>query len=121
MQNQDEIEHNEPPVELGGSGGTPASTKTALTFDKAIEMGEYHPEFLAQFPEWHGYPRYIQFEFIRKALTNRRKQLLTQWMEINKSNDYSKKPHLIEASKNVEHQLSQLRQDKEALYTEYSE
>lgn len=121
MQNQDELEPNEPPVEKGGSGGGPTSTKTILTFDKAIEMGEYHPEFLAQFPEWHGYPRYMQFEFVRKALANRRRQLVTQWMEVNKSNDYSKKPHLIEASKNIEKQMSLLRQDRERFYAEYSE
>lgn len=120
MKTQEEIE----PIEISGeqvsNGGTPILKNAVLTFDKAIEFGEYHPESLAQFPEWHQYPRHMQFEFIRTAITNRRRQLLTQWMEINKSNDYSKKPHLIQASENVERQLSLLRQDRERLYAEYS-
>lgn len=91
-----------------------------LTFEKAIEMGEYHPEYLSQYPQWSGYPRHIQFEYIQRALVNRRKQLLNQWMTINMANDYTIKPHLQEASANIDKQLENLRIDKERLYVEYS-
>ena len=88
-----------------------------LTFDKSIELGIYKPETLTQYPEWQKYPRHVQFEFIQKGLANRRKQLLNQWMEINKANDYSIKPHLIEASENIDRQLKKLLADKEVSLT----
>ena len=39
----------------------------AITFQKAIDMGEYNPDYLATFPEWHSLTRHVQFEFIRRA------------------------------------------------------
>lgn len=51
----------------------------SMTFEKAVELGEYHPEYLAGFPVWHTLSRFMQFEFIVQALANRRKQLLRQW------------------------------------------
>mgnify|MGYP001562215343 CR=1 FL=1 len=94
---------------------------SSMTFEKAVDLGEYHPEYLAGFPVWHTLSRFMQFEFIVQALTNRRKQLLRQWMEVNRANDFRLKPHLMEASKNIEQQLEKLRIDKEKLYTEYSD
>ena len=41
------------------------------------------PDFLANFPEWHTLSRHVQFQYIRKALDNRHKQLLTQYAELN--------------------------------------
>jgi len=118
--NRDENEPNEPkePNPIRNSPRLPVSP--TLTLDKAIELGEYKPEYLAGFPEWHTYTRQMQFELIKKALTNRRKQLLNQWAEINRSNDFRLKPHLIEASDNLHKQLEKVRLDKERLYAEYS-
>ncbi len=104
-----------------GLGGKPGPKGSALTLQKAIDLGEYEPEFLAQFPEWHKVSRHVQFEFVRTALDNRRKKLLTQWATIYNTLDYRLKPHLAEAAKNVKKQLDKLKEDKERLYVEYSE
>lgn len=91
-----------------------------MTLQKAIELGEYKPKFLTQFPEWHTLSSHIQFEYIRKALINRNKQLITQWAEIANILDFRLKPHLRDALKNIEEQLESLKTDKEELYVEYS-
>lgn len=91
-----------------------------LTLQKAIEFGEYHPEYLANFAQWHQLSRHAQFELIQQALINRRQHLLLQWAEINNMLDFSKKPHLKPALKNIEKQLKQLESDRESLFVEYS-
>jgi len=91
-----------------------------ITLQKAIDLGEYNPEFLSGFAEWHTLSRFSQFQFIRKALDNRRRHLLTQWAEISNSLDFSKKPYLAEAMKNIKKQLDKLEEDREKLYVEYS-
>lgn len=98
----------------------PSSPHDGLTLQKAIDLGEYDPEFLGQFPEWHQLSRHIQFEYIRKALDNRNRQLITQWAEITNVLDFRLKPHLKEALRNIEKQLEHLKNDKEKLYIEYS-
>ena len=69
-------------LEKGKSGKKPKKV-TKLTLAQAVELGEYKPEFLATFPEWYTLSRHVQFQYIRTALENRRKQLLTQYAEIN--------------------------------------
>jgi hypothetical protein len=102
-------------------GHTKSSTNiSGLTLQKAIELGEYEPAFLAQFPEWYKLTRHIQFEYIRKAIENRNKQLMTQWAEITNILDFRLKPHLREALRNIEKQLQNLQEDKEKLFIEYS-
>lgn len=117
--NRDENELGEPkePYPISTPKGP---TGPSLTLDKAIEMGEYDPEYLAGFPEWHQYTRQMQFELIKKALAHRRRQLLQQWSEINRSNDFRLKPHLQEASASLHRQLEVVRMDKEKLYAKYS-
>ena len=65
-----------------------------MTLQGAVELGEYKPEYLATFPEWHTLSRHVQFQFIREGLDNRRKQLTVQWAEINNILDFRLKPHL---------------------------
>jgi len=93
---------------------------TKLTLEKAVELGEYDPNFLANFPEWHTLSRHIQFEYIRKALNNRHKQLLTQYAELNNVLDLRMKPEIHKAIRNMEKQLSNILIEKERLYSEYS-
>lgn len=93
---------------------------TKLTLEKAIELGEYDPHFLANFPEWHTLSRHIQFEYIRKALDNRHRQLLTQYAELNNVLDLRMKPEIHKAIRNMEQQLSNILKEKERLYSEYS-
>lgn len=102
------------------SGGQPKQTSQVMTLQKAIDMGEYDPDFLATFPEWHQLTRHIQWEMIRQGLRNRRKQLVTNWGDIQRQNDFLKKPHLAAALKNVEKQLSDLKSEEERLLVEYS-
>jgi hypothetical protein len=97
----------------------PTSSST-MNLQKAIELGEYDPKFLSGFAEWHSLSRHSQFQYIRQALDNRRRHLIMQWAEINNVLDFSKKPHLQEALRNIEEQMRKLREDKEKLYIEYS-
>jgi hypothetical protein len=108
------IEFGETPT-----GGKPKSGNY-LTLQKAIDFGEYNPDYLANFAQWHQLSRHSQFELIKQALENRRRHLLLQWAELNNMLDFSKKPHLKPALKNVEKQLKQVEQDRESLYVEYS-
>lgn len=115
------IDESEPAEKSVGTAQPQVPKSPSMTFEKAIELGEYHPDYLSGFPVWHTLTRFMQFEFITQALVNRRKQLLRQWMEINRANDFRLKPHLVEASKNIEKQLEVLREEKEKLYAEYSQ
>lgn len=108
------------PKEQNLSSGSASSTKTNITLQQAIDFGEYDPKYLSNFAEWHSLSVHIQWELIRKALDIRHRQLVTQYAELNNALDFSKKPHLHEAIKNVEKQISALNQDREKLYIEYS-
>ena len=101
------------------SGSSPRPT-SPMTLQKAIDMGEYKPDYLATFPEWHKLSRHVQFQFIRQGLENRRRQLTIQWAEINNVIDFRLKPHLKIALKNIEVQIKKLDRDSEKLYLEYS-
>ncbi len=107
------------PKEHGPGSGKP-TVKTNLTLQQAIDFGEYEPKFLQNFAEWHTLSAHIQWELIRKALDVRHRQLITQYAELNNALDFSKKPYIKEAMKNVQRQLENLRDDKERLYVEYS-
>lgn len=96
------------------------SVNTSITLQQAIEFGEYDPKFLANFSEWHTLSKHIQWELIKKALENRHRQLIAQYAELSNVLDYSKKPRIQEATKNVDKQIKNLMQDKERLYVEYS-
>lgn len=99
---------------------TSASPSPTMTLQKAIDMGEYDPDFLSTFAEWHEISRHIQFQYIRQALDNRNKQLLTQWAEINNTIDFRLKPQMAEALVNIQKQMKKLDEDRDRLYFEYS-
>lgn len=101
------------------SGKSGAKTQI-MTLQKAVDLGEYDPEYLKTFPEWHTLGRHVQLQFIREGLDNRRKQLLIQWAEMDRAIDYRLKPHLQVAQRNVEKQLKKIEEDRERLYSEYS-
>lgn len=98
---------------------SPSPSKN-MTLKEAIELGEYNPDFLATFPEWHTFSRHVQFQHIRKALDNRNRQLLVSWAEINNTIDFSLKPQMAEALKNIQEQMKKLDDDRDKLYFEYS-
>lgn len=91
-----------------------------LSLQKAVELGEYEASYLSQFPEWSHLSRHSQFQLIKQALENRLSQLAVQWSDINNLLDFSKKPHLQEALRNIEEQRLKVLKDKEDLYMEYS-
>lgn len=91
-----------------------------MTLQKAIDLGEYDPSYLATFTEWHTLSRHIQFQYIRRALDNRHSHLITQWAEVNNMLDFSKKPQLTQALENIMSQIKKLEKDREKLYLDYS-
>jgi len=100
-------------------GGSPKS-KQFMTLQKAVDMGEYDPEYLATFPEWFTLSRHVQFQFIKQGLDNRRRQLWLQWAEINNTPNFHLKPHLAIALTNVEKQIKKLDSDWEKFFVKYS-
>ncbi len=97
-------------------------TKTSnfMTLQKAVDLGEYDPEFLSGFSEWYTLSKHGQLQMIRQALDNRRRQLLTQYAEINNVIDFSLKPEMSVALSNINKQLKKLEYDREKLYLKYS-
>lgn len=106
-------------IEKGKSSFKPVKS-SKMTLQKAIEMGEYNPNYLATFPEWLTLSRHIQFQYIRDAIENRRRHLIVQYAEINNILDFSRKPHLKTAMRNIEIQLRKVEEDRENLFVEYS-
>jgi hypothetical protein len=98
----------------------PVAISPNMTLQKAVDFGEYDPEYLATFPEWHTLSRQIQWQMIKKALDVRERQLLQQWAEINNVIDFRLKPHLQEALDNVWKQKKKVQDDKERLLLKYS-
>jgi hypothetical protein len=96
------------------------NSQSNITLRGAIDLGEYDPNYLGTFPEWNQLSRHIQFQYIKTAIDNRRKQLTMQYAEVNNILDFSKKPHLTEALKNIEKQLKIIELDRERLFVEYS-
>lgn len=91
-----------------------------MSLQKAVDMGEYLPEYLSTFPDWSTLSRHVQFQYIRTAIENRRKHLLSQWAETNNMLDFSLKPDLSNALKNIEDQIYELEENREKIFIEYS-
>lgn len=106
--------------EYGGGGSGSTSKKTSMTLQQAIDLGEYDLKVLATFPEFLNLSKHSQFQMVRQALENRRHQLLTQWAETNNMIDFSKKPEMAEALKNIEEQLREVEKDREEIYLLFS-
>jgi hypothetical protein len=114
------MDNNETGESEQGISSKPPVMVTKLTLEKAVELGEYDPNFLANFPEWHTLSRHIQFQYIKKALENRNRQLLGQYAELNNVLDLRNKPEIWDAIRNMEKQLHELLDIKEKLFAEYS-
>ena len=100
--------------------GRKAKTIQFMTLQKAVDLGEYEPEYLATFPEWHTLSKHVQFQFIKQGLDNRRKQLWVQWAEVNNTPDFHLKPYLTITLKNIERLIKKLDDDWEKLFVKYS-
>lgn len=86
---------------------------------EVVDMGEYDPEYLGTFPEWHSLSKPVQWTLIKKALDIRERQLVQQWAEINNVLDFRLKPELKIALKNIENKRHQVMADRESLLMEY--
>lgn len=102
---------------LKGGGKPSASQK--MTLQKAVDLGEYKPDYLSTFPEWHTLSKHVQFQFIKQGLENRRHQLLQQYGEISNVLDFRLKPELKETLNNIHKQLKNLDDDFEKISMEY--
>lgn len=91
-----------------------------MTLYETIDYGEYDPKYLATFDEWQTLSPHVQWQLIRKALDIRHTQLITQYAELCNALNFSKKPAVQEAARNVDQKLKTLALDKERLYIEYS-
>lgn len=102
---------------------TPQSSPTPPTktfrLGDVVEMGEYDPEYLATFAEWHTLSRPVQWTLIKKALDIRERQLVQQWAEVNNIHDFRLKPELKRVLKNIEDKRHEAMKDRERLLTEY--
>ena len=94
--------------------------KTSLTFSKAIELGEYEPNFLEQFPEFSELTRPSQYEYVKKAIENRIKHIWVHWSELANLPDMSIKPQIRKAMEKLEQQHKKVMADKERLYIEFA-
>lgn len=109
--------------EDGGEKGQsvkPKQNMQSMTLQKAVDMGEYDPNYLSTFPEWVSFSPHVQLQYIKQGLDNRRKQLLMQWAEIDRTSHHSIKTDLHEAQNNIEKQLKKIEIDRERLYAEYA-
>lgn len=97
----------------------PKKPMAKMTLDKAVEMGEYNPDFLSTFPEWSGFTDNIRWHYIRDALKNRRYFLLKNWAEVNNTLDLRLKPELKQVLDKINNQLLELNRDEERLRIEY--
>ena len=109
----------EPTPEKLQTGGT-SSTPFILNLQAAVNMGEYEPVYLSRFDEWHELTPNMQFEFVRKGIEQKRRQLRLQYATTFNAPNYSKKPHLEEAIKNIFARLRKLQEDEERLSIEFS-
>ena len=93
-----------------------------MTFDEAIKMGEYQPEKLVQYPEWATFSHHVQWEYIAKAMANRKTQLMHKWAEAINFMDQSEIPELKKKiADSIFEQIRKLGEEKEKLYYEYSQ
>ncbi len=98
----------------------PQSITKSISFKEAIELGKYEPAFLSQYTEWNTFDAQIQYQYIIKAIGNRRKQLRLQWAALANQLDFSQKPHLKAAQGKVEKAIRDLNDDEERLIVEYA-
>lgn len=104
------------PETMEGTGGSPKkTTDPVMTLQKAVDLGEYDPEYLSTFPEYQTLTPHLQWRMVHQAIKNRRTSLNVNWAEIANQPDYSKKPHLKPIQESIEKQLRQLQIDEENL------
>ena len=91
-----------------------------MTFVEAIQMGEYQPQFLSQYPEWQTMSKHVQLEYISKAIDIRKRQLVKKWGEIINMMDENAIPEMKQKMVDqVFAQMKKLSEERERIYYEY--
>jgi hypothetical protein len=111
----DETESGKEKISSGGGG-----TSQQMTLQKAVDLGEYNPKYLANFPEWHKLSKFLQLQFIRQGLDNHEGRLMSQWSELANELNYRDRPALKQAQENIMKQIKKVQADRERLYIEYT-
>jgi len=98
----------------------PKKRVSKMTLEKAIELGEYSEDYLSTFPEWHNLSDNIRFNYILKAIKNRRQFLRMNYAETFNVLDYSMKPKLKEVLEAINKRLTELQKEEEQYRIKYS-
>ncbi len=106
-------------IQPRGSSKNPKKGSSSITFDQAVDMGEYNPQYLSTFPKWQNLTKNLKWNYIRQAIKNRRRFLEVNYAETFNVIDFSKKPQLQKVLNSIQSQLKQLQQDEEELRLEY--
>lgn len=97
----------------------PRKSTSKMTLEKAVEMGEYDPNFLSTFPEWAGFSNNIRWHYVRDAIQNRRHFLMINWAETNNVLDFRLKPEMKAVVDKINNQLKLLNDEEERLRLEF--
>ena len=89
--------------------------KKHISLQRAIDLGEYDPEYLATFAEWQELSSHLQWRMVHQALKNRRTSLMVNWSEVANHPNFSQKPQLKKIHESIEKNLKQLQIDEENL------
>lgn len=102
---------------------TPTSTSPSqpqhITLQRAVDLGEYNPEYLSTFAEWQELTPHLQWRLVHQAIKNRRTSLMVNWAEVANHPNFSQKPHLKRIHESIEKQLKELQKDEEGLENFY--
>lgn len=98
----------------------PAVKSSRMTLERAIELGEYNPKFLSTFPQWQDLSDNIRFNYILRAIKNRRQFLRLNYAETFNVIDYSQKPELKKVLEAINDRLDELQKEEEKYRIEYS-
>jgi len=93
--------------------------KKGMTLEKTVEMGEYNPQYLSTFPERITYSKIIRWQYIRRALKNRRQFLLLNWAETNNVLDFRLKPDMKLVLDNINKQIEFINKEEKRFRLEY--
>lgn len=103
--------------EKGSSGVGPAG---GITLQKAVELGEYKPEYLGKFPEWKLLSKHAQLQLIRQGIRNRKTQLMNQYASLFNVLDFRlKKPELEPRLNHILELVKQVDMDEEYFLAHY--
>lgn len=91
-----------------------------MDLDKAIELGEFHPEKLRKFPEFRGLSKHAQLQLVKKAMENCHKQLIVHYADVNNLLDSSRKPEVQKALDRVFKKIQGFEREKEKILLELS-